>query len=299
MERRNHVDIQALKVFQVVARMGSISRAAQELNYAQSNVTNKIQQLEASLQTSLFYRHNRGITLTIKGKTLLAYSEKIFHLLEETSKAMKDEPEPNGPLCIGSMETTAAVRLPSLLAKYHHQYPNVDLTLITGPTEQHVQSVLQHELDGAFVAGPIEHPELIQQTVMEEQLVLITDTLHPPLATIKDIQNRTLLVFRAGCSYRAKLQLWLHQEGVIPDKIMEFGALEAILGCVSAGLGISLLPFSVIERQLHAGTLRYHTIPDLYANVQTVFIRRKDALMTSALTRFMEAFTEEKTATVP
>lgn len=101
------MDLHALKVFQLVARMGSISSAARELNFAQSNITTKIQQLENHLQTTLFYRNNRGTTLTPKGKMLLTYTDKIFQLIDETNKAMKDEETPKGPLIIGSMETTA------------------------------------------------------------------------------------------------------------------------------------------------------------------------------------------------
>ncbi|MEW9672748.1 LysR family transcriptional regulator [Ammoniphilus sp. 3BR4] len=282
------MDLHALKVFQLVAQMGSISSAARELNFAQSNITTKIQQLENHLQTTLFYRNNRGTTLTPKGKMLLIYTEKIFQLIEETSKVMKDDETPKGPLIIGSMETTAAVRLPSLLSKYHHNYPDVDLTLITGPTEQHIQGVLQYNLDGAFVAGPVDHPELIQKKLVEEELVLITDRLHPPMSSIKEIQTRTLLVFRTGCSYRAKLEQWLHQEGITPNKIMEFGTLEAILGCVSAGLGISMLPHAVIKKYVQAGSLRYHSIPNSYGKVETVFIHRKDTFMPTSLIKFID-----------
>jgi LysR family transcriptional regulator, cell division regulator len=284
------MDLHALKVFQSVAQMGSISSAARELNYAQSNITTKIQQLENHLQTTLFYRHNRGTTLTSKGKMLLTYADKIFQLIEETSKVMKDDRTPKGPLIIGSMETTAAVRLPSLLSKYHHAYPDVDLTLKTGPTEQNIQGVLQYELDGAFVAGPINHPELIQKKVIEEELVLITDTIHPSMSSIKDIQTRTLLVFPTGCSYRAQLEQWLHQEGITPNKIMEFGTLETIIGCVSAGLGISMLPYAVIEKYVQAGTLRYHSIPNPYAKVETVFIHRKDTFIPTSLIKFIDMF---------
>lgn len=288
------MDLHALKVFQSVAEMGSISGAARELNYAQSNITTKIQQLETQLQTTLFYRHNRGIILTAKGNLLLTYAEKIFQLIEETSKVMKDDQTPKGPLIIGSMETTAAVRLPSLLTKYHHDYPEVDLTLKTGPTEQNIQEVLHYELDGAFVAGPIDHPELIQKTVIEEELVLITDTIHPSLSSIKDIQTRTMLVFRTGCSYRVKLEQWMHQEGVFPNKIMEFGTLEAILGCVSAGLGISLLPISVIQKHIEDGNIRYHPIPSPYGKVETVFIHRKDTFMPTSLIKFIDMFSNER-----
>ena len=282
------MDLQALKIFKTVAEMGSISGAARNLNYAQSNITTKIQQLETDLQTTLFYRHNRGTTLTAKGKLLLTNTEKIFSLIEETRKVMEDDQTPKGPLIIGSMETTAAIRLPTILASYHHEYPEVDLTLKTGTSEENIRGVLQYELDGAFVAGPVEHPDLMQKTVVEEELALISDTIQPPLSSIKDLQTRTLLVFRSGCSYRAKFEQWLHQEGVIPNKIMEYGTLEGIIGCVSAGLGVSMLPSSVVEKHVQAGTLRQHLLPNPYRKVNTVFIYRKDTYIPTSLFKFIE-----------
>ena len=286
------MDLHALKIFQIVAKVGSISQAARELQYAQSNITMKIQQLESDLQTTLFYRHNRGTALTAKGSMLLTYTEKIFDLIEETKSVMNDDQTPSGPLIIGSMETTAAVRLPALLSKYHKDFPDVDLTLKTGSTEQNIQGVLQYELNGAFVAGPIEHPELIEKEVIEEELVLITDTIHPPISSFKDIQTKTLLVFHAGCSYREKLEQWLHQERVIPNKIMEFGTLDAIIGCVAAGLGISMLPQSVVAKHVQDGILRQHLIPNLYGKVKTVFIYRKDKYVSASLIKFINMISD-------
>ncbi|MDQ1002585.1 DNA-binding transcriptional LysR family regulator [Neobacillus niacini] len=288
------MDLQALRFFQTVAELGSISRAARKLNYAQSNLTAKIQQLETELQTTLFYRHNRGTSLTDKGKVLLSYTDEIFQLLDEARNVMNDDQTPNGPLVIGSMETTAAVRLPILLSKFHREYPAVDLTLKTGPTEKNVQGVLQYELDGAFVAGPIEHPDLTYKTVIEEELVLVTDASHQPLSSIKEIQNRTILVFRHGCSYRARFEAWLHQEGVIPEKIMEFGTLDGIIGCVSAGLGISLLPRSVVDKHIEDDLLIHHSIPNQFGKVNTLFIYRKDKYMSSSLREFIEMLRYER-----
>ncbi|MDV2685567.1 LysR family transcriptional regulator [Alkalihalophilus lindianensis] len=288
------MDIQALKFFRAVAELGSISKAARELNYAQSNLTAKIQQLETELQTTLFYRHNRGTSLTDKGKVLLSYTDEIFNLFDEVRKVMNDEQTPKGPLVIGSMETTAAIRLPLLLSKFHREYPAVDLTLKTGPTEQNVQGVLQYELDGAFVAGPIEHPDLTYKTVIEEELVLITDALHQPLSSIKEIQNRTILVFRNGCSYRARFEEWINHEGVIPKKIMEFGTLDGIIGCVSAGLGISLLPRSVVAKHMREGHLIQHSIPSVFGKVETLFIYRKDKYKPSSLREFIEILSNER-----
>lgn len=167
------------------------------------------------------------------------------------------------------------------------------MTLRTGPTEQNVQGVLNRELDGAFVAGPINHAELIQKTVVEEKLVVITDTIHSPLNSMKDVQSRTLLVFRTGCSYRARLEQWLHHEGIIPYKLMEFGTLEGIIGCVSAGLGISLLPYSVVEKYIQEDNLRHYSVPDPYGNVKTIFIYRRDSYMASSLIKMLKMISDE------
>lgn len=288
------MDLQDLKVFQVVAEMGSISKAARELNYAQSNISTRIQHLEAYLQTSLFYRHNRGITLSTKGEILLKYTEKIFRLIDETTSTMKDDNIPRGPLCIGSMETTAAVHLPKLLSLYHKDYPNVELILKTGTSEKNIQEVLQYNLDGAFVVGPINHPELLQKTVIDEKLVFITDNTHPIMSSIRDIQTRTLLVFPIGCSYRKILEQWLHNERLVPDKIIEFDSLGAIISSVCSGLGMSLLPISAVEKYVQAGTLRCHSIQNSYSDVPTVFIYRKDRFMSRALIKFIDMISNKE-----
>lgn len=288
------MDLQSLKIFQTVAKLGSISQAARELQYAQSNITMKIQQLESDLQTTLFYRHNRGTALTAKGIMLLTYTQKIFNLIEETKSVMNDEQTPKGPLTIGSMETTAAVRLPALLSKYHKDFPDVDLTIKTGPTKQNIQGILQYELDGAFVAGPIGHPELIEKEVFEEELVLITDSIDPPISSFEDFQTRTLLVFHNGCSYREKVEQWLQKEGLIPNKVMEFGTIDAIIGCVEGGLGISMLPQSVVAKNVQNGTLRQYSLPNEYGKVKTVFIYRKDKYLPASLKEFINMLDEVK-----
>lgn len=287
------MDLQALRFFQAVAKAGSISKAAKEINYAQSHLTAKLQQLESELQTKLFYRHNRGTTLTDKGKVLLTYTEKIFRLINEAKNVMEEDDQLKGPLSIGSMETTAAVRLPILLSKFHREYPDVALTLKTGPTEQHVNDVLQYELDGAFVSGPIEHPKLTYITVFQEELVLITDASEKPFQSIADLKNRTILVFRQGCSYRARFEAWLQHEGVIPEKIMEFGTLDGIIGCVSAGLGVSLLPKSVVEKHADNAYLIKHPIPETFGKVNTVFIYRKDEYISTSLKKFVEILNKD------
>ncbi|RFU71237.1 LysR family transcriptional regulator [Peribacillus saganii] len=282
------MDILALEVFRTVAEQRSITKAAKILNFVQSNVTAKIKQLELDFKTQLFYRHSRGVTLTSAGITLLSYTDKIFYLLDETRKAVQDTSIPKGSISIGSMETTAAVRLPVHLADYHRKFPLVDIKLKTGPTEQLIDSVLHYQLDGAFVSGPVQHSELIQETIFKEELVLVTDKYGENYESVLfEMKNKNILVFRTGCSYRGKLESWLREEGLFPIKVMEFGTLEAILGCVKSGFGISLLPRSVVSELESRGDLHIHSIPDKFANVETVLIRRRDLYINSALEAFL------------
>src|SRR5258708_9616732 len=178
------MELSDLVTFSTVARLGGITRAADELNTVEWNITHRVRGLEAEIGPPLFERHSRGMTLTGAGRRLLPYAQRMATLSHEAVLAAGDDGEPKGPLAIGSMETTAAVRLPSLLADFHRRFPAVRLTLRTAPTADLVTAVLDGALDGAFVAGPIEHAELTSTVAFKEELVLVTAprwTTLPPL----------------------------------------------------------------------------------------------------------------------
>ncbi len=284
------MDLHTMKIFQAVAKSGSFSAAALELNYAQSNISTKIQKLEHELQTTLFYRHNRGIVLTPKGSLLLEYIDKIMHLVREASSAMLEDGAARGPLSLGSMETTASVYLPKLLAAYHQANPMVQLSLTTGTTAENLERVLSREFDAAFVAGPIDHPDLSQQIFTTEDLVLVTskmETADTPVSW-RDLKQRTLLVFPYGCCYRKILEQLVLQEGVAPEQIIEFNSLGAILASVCAGLGMSLLPASVVESYLSENIMSSFPIPEAHSVITTVLVYRKDHFINSAFQRFLK-----------
>ncbi|WP_334075257.1 MULTISPECIES: LysR family transcriptional regulator [Paenibacillus] len=269
-----------LRIFQAVAYEGSITKAALRLGYVQSNVTARIRQLESEIGTALFHRHNRGMTLSSSGQTLLVYADKIIGLLEEAALALSPSSEPSGPLLIGAPQTTAAVRLPKLLSRYYELHPKVELTLTTDLSERLMEKVLQYELNVAFISTPCRHPELTTLSVFDEEVVLISA---PWITEPEDALTKPNLVYSKGCSYREILESWLHSQGVRQLKTMEFGTLEAILGGVSSGLGISLVPRVVAEIPGTAGSLRIHEVPEAIRHMKTELIYRKDAYMTPAL----------------
>lgn len=279
------MEISDLKIFLAVAQKGSISRAAEELHYVQSNVTTRIKQLEEGLGSALFHRKSKGVNLTTSGYLLLDYAERIVRLTKEAEEAIIDQKEPKGRLFIGSMETTAAVRLPPLLASYHRSYPEVELNLVTGPSAETLKRLLDFQVDGALVAGKVAHDALVVERAYEEELVLVAPLDVNPL---KQMTSLKILVFRTGCSYRAQLESWLRTTGRSSYQIMEFGSIEGILGCVAAGMGLSFLPRSVVEQPHFLKNCSLHSLPEDFGNMTTWFVRRINEKPSKALLAFRD-----------
>lgn len=284
------MELSDIKTFAAVARAGGITRAAEELNTVQSNVTQRIKALEAVIGTPLFERHSRGMTLTAAGKRLLPYADRMTALSHEAVLAARDDGEPKGPLAIGSMETTAAVRLPPLLADFHRRFPAVRLSLRTAPTADLVACVLEGALDGAFVAGPIAHADLTATSAFREELVLVSARRWSSLAELRagtPESGPTALVFRTGCTYRQRLEQIFVEFGWPSAARFELGTLDGMIGCVAAGMGVTLLPRAVVERSAMNGSVSIHTLSPSHARVETLFIQRRAGHPYSALTGFI------------
>jgi DNA-binding transcriptional LysR family regulator len=282
------MDAADLRVFEAVARLGAMNRAAAELNTVQSNVTARIRALEDELGTPLFQRHARGVTPTAAGRRLLPYAARIRHLLEDARRVVTDDGVPRGALTIGTLETTAAMRLSPLLATFVGRHPQVDLVLRTGTTAELVEGVLEHRLEGAFVCAPVDHPDLEAETVFREDLVILA--ARSPLALDDLLRSGELkiVVLRAGCSYRQRLEALLASRGIVGVRVLEFGTLEAILGCVAAGLGITLLPASIVGPTRRGDDLVVHDLAPAEGRVETLFVRRRGAYVSSALLAFLD-----------
>ena len=281
-----------LAVFAAVAQAGGMNRAARLLNTVQSNVTQRVRLLEEELGLPLFHRHSRGVTLTAAGAKLLPYAHRIGHLLDEAKRAAMDGPEPSGRLMIGSLETTAALRMPPILARFAAAHPDVDLVLQTGTTAALIDEVLARRLDGAFVVGPVRHAELTADTILVETLVVVTA---PWIASYSALVRRAAregrevktIVFRTGCTYRDLLETQLKESGVRDIRRHELGTLDGIVGCVGAGIGITLLPFGVVQPALQEGRVAVHSLGGHCAQAPTVFIRRSDGYVSTALSLFL------------
>lgn len=274
-----------LRIFMSVALEGSITKAAQRLGYVQSNVTARIQQLETELRTQLFYRQH-GMILTPAGEKLLHHAVQILHQLDKAKEAISDSIEPTGRLSIGANHTVSSLHLPKILSHYHKAYPNVDLSLITSHADDLIYKVLHFQLDGAFVKSQsLNDDNIVKELVSEENLVLISS---PEYNDIHVVCSKPFLMNIQGCPNRTQLEGWLKSENICNVRYMEFNNLDSIIEGVMEDLGASFVPKSSIQEYEKKELLKSFPVPPQYSSAKTFFIRHKDALMTSALLKFIE-----------
>lgn len=277
------MEFKDLEIFQIVAKTGTVTQAAKELNYVQSNITSRIKKLEREMKTPLFNRHRRGMSLTPEGKKLLSYSEQILALKEEMTRAVQVHQEPSGKLEIGTIESVT--HLPQILTHYVNRYKQVDLSIFTSVTETLIHQVLDYQLDGAFITKSVLPPELIAHDVFHEELVLIS---HPDILSLDEVIEQPILCFSQGCGYRARLAEWYKDQRITPQKIMEFGTLETILRSTIMGLGIAFVPKSEVVQLEKDKLIHIHKLPEQYSHIKTVFIRRADIHLSPTINSFIK-----------
>jgi len=269
------MELSDLRIFLAVVRAGGVTRAAEQLHRVQSNVTTRIRQLEQGLDTELFVRQRRRMTLTPAGRRLLDYAERLLELSAEAEAAIRT-PAPGGVFRLGAMESTAAIRLPPVLAELRRRYPAVEPRLSTGNPVQLADALLAGDIDAALVAAPVASASFERLPAFEEETVIVTARDHPAIDAGRAVPE-TMIVFEKGCPHRRLLEAWYSARGDAPRQVIELGSYHAMIGCVLAGMGAALLPKSVLETFPESERLACHALPEGMNRLETLYIWRKRA----------------------
>ncbi|MDX1722106.1 MAG: LysR family transcriptional regulator [Pseudomonas sp.] len=274
-----------LRHFLAVSRTGSLTAAAQQLHCVPSNVSARLRQLEEQLDVELFQRQAQRLHLTEAGKRLLPHAENLEQVCRQAWASVQSDLWA-GDVCLGSMETTAAVRLPEVLAAFHQEAPRVNLTLITGTSADLIEEVLAGRMNAALIGGPYQHPRLISELLWPEELVLVLPVgLSPALLGQVPV---TLLGFPNGCHYRARLERWCEQQALHVAARQSYGSIDAILAGIAGGMGIGLLPRSLLQAHPRARLVAWHAIDPVLADAPTMLVRSRDVAVPPALQRLLE-----------
>ncbi|MDH1701502.1 LysR family transcriptional regulator [Comamonas terrigena] len=262
------IDLESLACFKSVVDTGSVTRAARQMNRVQSNVTTRIRNLEERLGVQLFLRQGNRLNLSAEGEVLRGYAERLLRLSSEAESAMLQR-GPQGTLRLGTLESTAAARLPPVLSRFHERYPDVSIELVTGSTSRLIDMVQRYEVDAAFISDPFHAPELAAQEAFDEELVLIAARSATGVLDPTQLSRCTVVAFSSGCSYRRILEEWFASTGVAPYRILELASYHAIVACVAAGTGIGIMPRSILKAVHAEPQLQVLPLPRRYADVTT------------------------------
>ncbi len=282
------MNLSDLLIFKTVVETGGITRAAECLHRVQSNVTTRIHQLEEKLEVELFVRKGKALSLSPAGRALLPYAERLLALAEEARNAVRDG-SPRGPLVLGAMESTAAVRLPAPLCRFVRDYPDVKLTLKTGNPQQLASAVLAGKLDAALVTGPVPNGPFERALIFSEKLVIVAAAGHPPLSDKSKPPPPAVVAFEMGCPHRARLEKWYAQKNCVPLQTIEISSYHAMLGCVVVGMGISLVPLSVLTTFPERQHLSVHPLPRGEDSYEIDLIWRKEAVAPPMIEALIQA----------
>lgn len=266
------MELSDLHIFRTVAEEGGVLSAARKLHRVQSSVSTRIRQLEAAVGTPLFHRDRQRLTLSPGGELLLGYARRLLELSDEARAALAHT-APHGTLRIGALESTAASRLPAVLAAYHHAHSEVSIELTTGTNDALTAKVAGRTLDAAFVAERPASRELSAMPLFAERLVVIAARGHAKITRPEDVAGDSVIAFPDGCAYRRVLQRWLGARRLSTVRVMELSSYHAIVACVASGTGIALMPQSVLDTMQH-GHVTAHALPKAYSEIVTPLVWR-------------------------
>jgi LysR family transcriptional regulator, cell division regulator len=265
-------------VFLNVVRSGSITKAANQLNTVQSNVTARMKKLEEALGVPLLSRHARGVRVTSGGEAVLPIALRLDALLNDLGYAFgRQIPLKEAKLRIGAIETVAAIQLPRLVSQFLKDSPHVDISVQAGSSSRLIKQVKDGDLDAAFVSRTFGLPNFREELVFKDKLVVLAPkTIRTLTALHSAIRNGLkVMVQRLGCSYTEKLLHLLTAKGIYPDRIMEIGTLEGIIGFVETGVGVAVMPESFVQTLLRGRELALLPLPKDIATIQTFVVSSK------------------------
>ena len=283
--------LRQMAVFAAVARQESVSRAAQALALSQSATSTALAELERIYETPLFDRIGKRLRLNESGQALLPLALDIL----ERAEAIEDSLEGRagfGKLRIGATLTIGNYLATLIVADYLKRHPTSSAELHVRNTTTILDQVVRHELDIGLIEGHCQHPDLVAERWVEDELVVFCSPQHPlariGTARLADLVEASWIVREAGSGTRETLDQALRQHRFIPSIRLELEHTEAIKRAVEHGLGIGCISRLALREAFRRGSLIAIETPelDLLRDFQFVWRRRK--FQTAGMGEFIE-----------
>jgi DNA-binding transcriptional LysR family regulator len=293
------MDVRQLEMFRAVVDAGSFTGAAQRLHVSQSAISRQLKLLEEELGTLLLHRTGRGVAVTPEGMILLATANRIWRDMQEVVAHIADTKKlQSGQISIGGGMTVCLHILPKLLKKFRGLYKNIDLRVLTGTADQLLQALRAHELDLLLLTLPIAGDDLEVQPVLREEMVVVTAKNHA-LTRARTIEPRTLarypmVLFESGSNTRKAIDAFFLTQQLPVNVVMETENVEIIKAMVANGLGVTVLPYGAMARELRTGRFAWARVRGARLYRETGWVYLKSAHRPRAIAEVLRVFDEMK-----
>ena len=261
------MDLPSLTYFVAVAEAGSFSRAAAALHMTQPSLSRQVQLLEQEFGQRLLERHGRGVHLTEAGVALLAHAKAILEVTEQARSDMIDRQQnPRGRLVVGMPPRVAQIVTPDLVEQFHAKYPDAGITITEGLSLRLREAIIAGRTDLAILFDPAPSPQMQQEVLVRESVVLISRRTLPPRVRLSDLADRRLVMPSAPNALRRLLEEHAVPRGVTLKFVAEVDSVHTVLKLVARGVADSIVPASaprqwgLVERlnvaEIHAPVIR-------------------------------------------
>lgn len=234
------MDMQALRYFKIVAEMGNMSRAAQELHVSQPTLTVTIKKLEEELGVSLFERSKKGVVLTAAGLDALRHAETLLQNWEDLKKStLANENEVKGLLQLGIHPSVARYTLPKFLPQLLKKHADLRLQLHHDLSRNILSMIVEHRCDVGFVINPEPHADLVIKTLVQDEVRIWKK---------KGTKGSDILFVDENLFQTQTLLERLRKKGVQYRRVIRSSNLEVLASLLEAGAGHVILPQRVAQQ---------------------------------------------------
>ena len=282
-----------MECFLAVARLGNVSRAAEEMFLTQPTLTARLKGLEEEVGDQLFVRTSRGMRLTEAGREFVAYAERCVGSFEDGKRRLAElRGASGGRLALGTSPGVGTYALPGLLERFVAAYPGVTVSVRTGHSEEILEMVLKEEVQLGLTRA-MSHPEVESLTLYDDELVLVVDPGHRFTAKgavgLEEIGEENLILFDKNSSYTEQTHDLLRNAGLRELRTMEVDNIEAAKRMVEHRLGVAFLPRTAVVRSVSSGNLVLIDVeedPSLSRPIAA--LKRRDVPTTGPVAAFLE-----------
>ncbi|MBS5664976.1 MAG: LysR family transcriptional regulator [Roseburia sp.] len=286
-----------IRIFVTVYQEESITRAAEKLHMTQPATSLAIREMEEYYHTKLFERSGRGIRVTSAGTRLYPSAARLLSLYDEMDAEMKNW-DTSGKLRIGSSISIGSCILPQLINRFSKKYPELELYVKVDSSDVIEQNILENHLDFALIEGSVHSEKLNSSVFLDDELVPVCSRFHP-LAGAEDIELDSLkkehFLMRepnSGTRQLADSSFALKNFQIKPT--WESTSTAALINAVSIGLGISILPKRMLEKQLRMHQIASFTIHDLDLKRHYSLIYHENKFVSPTMQEFFDMLEDIK-----